>query len=57
MTDKMIDCLTDGLGHQLKHLPFAVEYISTGINTDPAVELRILHHHIWLSRVVTVGVW
>ena len=60
MTEQIIDWLTTWLKiwvSEIKHLPFAVEYIAIGINRDPAVELCIQHHHIRFARIVTVGIW
>lgn len=44
--------------HLLKlHIPFAVDYISIRLNADKTVYFFVWHHHVRLTRVVTVGVW
>ena len=39
------------------YIPFAVQYISAGLNTDATVDLSIRHHHVRFARIITVGIW
>ena len=37
--------------------PFAVQHIPAWLNSDTAVCFFIWHHHVWLTCIVTVGIW